>query len=230
MLVYLIASIQFYLGFLLYGIVCFYFLTLWRKAKRLQPFLYGLKNGLKENYSPFHSSDSLKESYAAREIILILQSWELWAEGLRYDLTSCPSLVYSRSFTKSRTWLASLNIILDASAELIVTSDAAIEYQARRTFAAARHALVRMADYLKVLPPDLKHPPFFQESCPNYEDEILSAEIIYDAREGGSTTKQIEMLSVWQFTYQSLLLSVSDYICAELPSRNAKDLGGFEES
>ncbi len=223
MLIYLIAGIQFYLGFLFYGIVCFYLLTLWRKAKRLQPFLYGLKNELKKNYSPFHFSDSLKESCGTREIILILQNWEAWAEGLRDDLISCPSLIYSRSFTKSWTWLASLNIILDTSAALIVTSDAATEFQARRTFAAARHALVGMAEYLQVLSPDSKYPPSFRESPPNYEDNILSAEIIYDVKESDSTTKQIEMLSVWQFTYQCSLSALADHLDVEIPFR--KDAG-----
>ena len=228
MMIYLIAGIQFYLGFLFYGVVCFYLLTLWRKTKRLRPFLYGLENELPKHRSPFYFSDSLEENYAAREIILILQNWEAWAEGLRNDLTSCPSLIYSRSFTKSRTWLASLNIILDASAELIVTSDAAIEFQARRTFAAARHALVGTADYLQVLPPDSKHPPSFRELPAIYEDGILSAEIIYDAKESDST-KRIEILSVLQFTYQSSLSALADYLNVETPSHNGSNSRVIEE-
>ncbi len=219
MLVYLIANVQFYLGFLFYGFVCFYLLTLWRRGRRLQPFLYGLKNELKKPYSPFHFSANLKESYSAKEITLILQKWEAWAEELRNNLIFCPPLIYSRSFTKSWTWLASLNIILDTSAALIVTSDTAIEFQARRTFAAARHALVGIADYLHVLPPDSKQLPSLQESPANYEDNILSAEIIYDAKESTSTTKEIEMLLVWQVTYQSSLSALSDYLDVELPSR-----------
>lgn len=228
MLIYLIANVQFYLGFLFYGFVCFYLLTLWRKARQLPLSLYGLKHELKKSYSPFHFSANLKESYGTREIIFILQNWELWATELRNDLMSCPSLIYSRSFTKSWTWLASLNLILDTSAALIVTSDAAIECRARQTFAAARHALVGIADYLKVLPPDSKQMPSFRESPTNYEDEILSAEIIYDAKESGSTTKEIEMLSVWQFTYQSTLSTLSDYLDVELPSRNGKNLRVIE--
>lgn len=214
-----VAGIQFYLGFLFYGVVCFYLLTLWRKTKRLRPFLYGLENQLPKHRSPFYFSDSLEETCSAREIILIMQNWEARGEGLRNDLISCPSLIYSRSFTKNRTWLASLNIILDASAELIVTSDAATEFQARRTFAAARHALVGTADYLQVLPPDSKHLPSFRESHANYEDGILSTEIIYDAKESDST-KRIEILSVWQFTYQSSLSALADHLDVEIPSRN----------
>jgi len=219
MLVYLIANIQFYLGFLFYGFVCFYLLTLWRKARRLQPFLYGLKKELKKPYSPFHFSTNLKESYGTREIIMILQNWELWAEELRNDLTSCPLLIYGHSSTKSVTWLASLNIVLDTSAALIVTSDAAITFQARRTFASARHTLVGMANYLKLLPTDSKQMSSFQESPANYEDEILSAEIIYDTKESGSAAKEMEILSVWQFTCQSSLSALSDYLDVKLPSR-----------
>ncbi len=230
MLIYLIANIQFYLGFLFYGFVCFYLLILGRKAKRLQPFLYRLKEEHKKSYSPFHYSTNLKESRSAKEIILILRNWELWATELRNDLISCPPLIYSRSFTKSWTWLASLNIILDTSAALIVTSDAAVKCQAKRTFAAARHSLVGMADYLQALPPDSKQTLSFQKSSANYEDEILSAEIIYDAKESGSTAKEIEMLSVWQLTYQSSLTELSDYLDVEIPSRNGKNSRVIEKS
>jgi len=219
MLVYLIANIQFYLGFFFYGFVCFYLLTLWRKARRLQPFLYGLEIELKKSYSPFHFSTNLKESYGTKEIIMILRNWELWAEELRNDLTSCPLMIYSHSFTKSLTWLASLNILLDTSAALIVTSDAAIECQGKRTFAAARRTLVGMADYLKLSPPDSKRMSSFQESPANYEDEILSAEIIYDTKESGSAAKEMKMLSVWRFTCQSSLAALSDYLDVKLPSR-----------
>jgi hypothetical protein len=59
----------------------------------------------------------------------------------------------------------------------------------------------------------------FQESPANYEDEILSAEIIYDAKESGSAAKEMEMLSVWQFTCQSSLSALSDYLDVKLPSR-----------
>ena len=228
MLVYLIANIQFYLGFLFYGFVCFYLLTLWRKARRLQPFLYGLKKELKKPYSPFHFSTNLKESYGTREIIMILRNWELWADELRHDLTSCPLLIYSRSTTKNLTWLASLNIVLDTSAALIVTSDAAVKCQGKRAFAAARHTLVVIADYIQVLPPDSRHLLSFQKSSANYADEILSAEIIYDAKENCTARKEIEMLSIWQFTYQSTLWTLSDYLAVELPSRNEKKLPVIE--
>ncbi|HXH68722.1 MAG TPA: hypothetical protein VNI60_00095 [Pyrinomonadaceae bacterium] len=228
MLVFLIANLQFYLGFLFYGFVCFYLLTLWRKAKRLQPRLYGLENELKKTYSPFDFSDKLKESYNTKEIITILGSWELWADRLRDDLISCPSLIYNRSLTKNRTWLASLNIVLDASAAVIVTSDAAVECQGKRAFAAARHTLVVIADYIQVLPPDSRHLLSFQKSSANYADEILSAEIIYDAKENCTARKEIEMLSIWQFTYQSTLWTLSDYLAVELPSRNEKKLPVIE--
>lgn len=226
MLIFLIANFQFYLGFLFYGFVCFYLLTLRRKAGRLQPFLFGLENELENPYSPFRFAANLKELCGTREIILILRNWELWAEKLTNDLISCPSLIYSRSFTKSRTWLASLNIILDASAALIVTSDvtfdAAVECQARRTFAAARRALLEIAEYLRVSPPDSKPTLSGRETPVNCEDEILSADIIFEASSSDSTANEIEMLSVWQLTCQSSLTALADYLDVELPSRKHK--------
>lgn len=228
MLVFLIANIQFYLGFLFCGFVVFYLLTLWRKARRLQPSLFGLENEVKNPYSPFDFSDKLKESYNTKEIIMILRNWELWAKRLRNDLITCPSLIYHRSLTKNRSWLTSLNIILDASAAVIVTSDAAIESQGKCTFAAARHALVEIAEYARVATPDSKHLPALPTSPVNYEDGILSAEIIYGAAECGATPKEIEMLSIWQMTYQSSLLTLSDYLAVELPSRNGENSSVIE--
>ena len=82
MLIHLIANIQFYSGFLFYGIIFLYLLTLRKKAKQLQPSLYGIEYELKKQYSPFHFSTNLKESYSSKEIILILAKWELAAEKL----------------------------------------------------------------------------------------------------------------------------------------------------
>jgi hypothetical protein len=66
-----------------------------------------------------------------------------------------------------------------------------------------------MADHLKVSPPDS-------------EDEILAAEIIYDAKEIGFTIKEIERLSARRLTFEPFLIALADFLDVELPSRSGK--------
>ncbi len=231
MLIHLILNIQFYSGFLFYGIVFVYLLTLRQKAKRLQPSLYGIEYELKKQYSPFHFAANLKESYSSKEIILILAKWEVWAERLRDNLISFPPLIYNRPRTGNRSWLSSISIILDTTTAIIVTSNGTLAQKARRTLAVSRHNLIEMANRLCVLPPGVNQESS-KELYLEYEDNVLSSEIIFDMKEkrdstagenveeeSNPTTEEIEMFEVWQFTYQSSLKALSDYLDDEIPYR-----------
>ncbi len=233
MLIHLIVNIQFYSGFLFYAFVFLYLLTLRRKAKQLQPKLYGIEYELKKPYSPFHFSTNLKESYNSKEIMLILAKWEVWAEKLRDNLISFPPLIYSRPRTGNLSWLSSLSIILDTTAAIIVTSDGTLAQKARRTLAVSRHALIETTNHLCVLPPGVKRVSS-KELYLEYEDNVLSSEIIFDMKEERNSTtgedvkeersptsEEIEMLEVWQFTYQNSLKALSDYLDDEIPSRKS---------
>lgn len=235
MLIHLIANIQFYSGFLFYGIIFLYLLTLRKKAKQLQPSLYGIEYELKKQYSPFHFSTNLKESYSSKEIILILAKWEVWAEKLRNNLISFPPLIYSRSRAGNHSWLSSLNIILDTTAAIIVTSDGTLEQKARRTLAVSRHALIEIANHLCILPQGVKQISS-EELFLEYEDNVLSSEVIFDMKEERNsatredvkeevnpTTGETEMLEVWQFTYQSTLNALSNYLDGKILSRKSNE-------
>lgn len=233
MLIRLIANIQFYSGFLFYAVVFSYLLTLRRKTKQMQLCLYGIEYELKKQYSPFHFSARLKESYSSKEIIVILAKWEVWAEKLRDNLISFPPLIYSLPRTGNLSWLSSLSIILDTTTAIIVTSDGTLEQKARRTLAVSRHNLIVIANHLRIMPGGVKQVSN-KELFLEYEDNVLSSEIIFDMKEERNSTTgddmkkesnptagEIEMLEVWQFTYQTSLKALSDYLDDEIPSRKS---------
>jgi hypothetical protein len=78
----------------------------------------------------------------ADEIDRALLEWELWSADLLESHLSFPVLGYYRSQHDNQSWLATLAVILDVSAFLIVTGAPAHRRRAERTFAMARHASV----------------------------------------------------------------------------------------
>lgn len=218
-MIFLVANIQFYQGYLLFGFVCFYFLTLRQKTKRLQPRLYNLKNELGADYSPFMLSDCLRR-YRTNNLLLILEDWERWAEELRNNLSLHPHLIYSGA--KSESWAATLKIVLDTSAAMIISSGGAVERQARLTFGAARRALVEITQNLGLLQKNDSSAFSFQhaddESFGDKTDEVLSAELIVET-EKSAAAREIEMFDVWRFTYDHYLQALSDELEITTPRR-----------
>jgi Ion channel len=72
----------------------------------------------------------------------LLADWERWAAEVLESHLSYPVLSYYRSQHDNQSWVATLTMILDTSALLIAGVDGACGYQARLTFAMARHAAV----------------------------------------------------------------------------------------
>jgi hypothetical protein len=75
----------------------------------------------------------------------LLAEWERWSAQLLESHLSFPLLSYYRSQHDNQSWLAALTAILDTCALLMAGVEGADPYQARLTFAAARHALVDLA-------------------------------------------------------------------------------------
>jgi hypothetical protein len=74
-----------------------------------------------------------------------LAEWERWAADLLESHISFPVLSYYRSQHENQSWVSSLTAILDTSALLLAGVDGPDVYQARLTFAMARHAAVDLA-------------------------------------------------------------------------------------
>jgi hypothetical protein len=71
-----------------------------------------------------------------------LAEWERWAAELLESHLSYPVLSYYRSQHDNQSWVGALTVILDTSALLIAGAEVPETYQARLTFAMARHAAV----------------------------------------------------------------------------------------
>jgi hypothetical protein len=75
----------------------------------------------------------------------ILRGWERWAAEILESHLSYPVLSFFRSQHNNQSWLAALTTMLDTSALMISGIDSLRIEQAKLTFAAARHAVVDLA-------------------------------------------------------------------------------------
>ena len=75
----------------------------------------------------------------------ILRDWERWAAEILESHLSYPVLSFYRSQHSNQSWLAAMTTILDTSALLMVGINSIGPDQAKLTFAAARHAVVDLA-------------------------------------------------------------------------------------
>jgi len=82
----------------------------------------------------------------------LLEDWERWAADLMESHLSYPVLCYYRSQHDNQSWLASLVCVLDTCALVMVGVDGAHGWQARLTFAMARHALVDISQIFGTRP------------------------------------------------------------------------------
>lgn len=81
-----------------------------------------------------------------------LAQWERWAAELLESHLSYPVLSYYRSQHDNQSWLAALTAILDTSAVVMAGMSEVDPYQARLTFAMARHATADLALILNARP------------------------------------------------------------------------------
>jgi hypothetical protein len=82
----------------------------------------------------------------------LLKEWELASAEILESHLSYPILCFFRSQHDNQSWLASLNAILDTCSLAIVGVDGVDPFQARLTFAIARHALVDLSQTLRAMP------------------------------------------------------------------------------
>ena len=79
-----------------------------------------------------------------------LRDWETWAAQLMESHLSYPVLCYFRSQHDNQSWLAAFTAVLDVSALLIAYGEGTARWQSQLTFAIARHAVVDLAEVLRV--------------------------------------------------------------------------------
>ncbi len=82
----------------------------------------------------------------------LLVEWERWAAELLEATCSFPVLAFYRSQHDNQSWLAALTAMLDSCSLLLTSVSGADRYQARLTFAMARHAAVDLALSFQIRP------------------------------------------------------------------------------
>ena len=81
-----------------------------------------------------------------------LRDWEYWCSELLEGHISYPIVAYFRSQHQRQSWVSALTAVLDLSALGIIGIDGVSKWQARATFAIARHAAVDLAQVLHAVP------------------------------------------------------------------------------
>lgn len=82
----------------------------------------------------------------------LLSEWERWSAELLESHLSYPVLCYFRSQHDNQSWLGALTTVLDTCAIVMVGVQGAPVWQARMTFAMARHAVVDIAQVFRTKP------------------------------------------------------------------------------
>jgi hypothetical protein len=98
--------------------------------------------------SPPTAGELLRRLAAAHSlagVAPLLAEWERWAAEVLESHLSYPLLTYYRSQHDNQSWVATLTAALDTCAVLIAGVDGPDGFQARLTFAMARHAAVDLA-------------------------------------------------------------------------------------
>lgn len=105
--------------------------------------------------SPSSAAEMLRrhgESGHLHDLNQVLHEWEHWSAELLESHLSYPVLCYFRSQHDNQSWLGSMTTILDTCALVLVGIEGTPTWQAKLTFAMARHAVVDLAQVFRTAP------------------------------------------------------------------------------
>ena len=143
----------------------------------------------------------------------MLIEWERWSAETLESHLSFPVLRYYRSQHDNQSWIGALTIILDTCAILIAAGDGPEDYQARLTFAMARHAAVdlSMASRTSQRP---EHP----DRLPEAHFENLRASLIADGLPMRTEAGAAKALSDLRALYEPFVVALAEYFMVPLPA------------
>src|SRR6266571_6422937 len=105
--------------------------------------------------SPATAVELLRRNCAGKnieELRMLLHDWEEWCAEMLESHLSYPVLAFYRSQHDQQSWVEALTVILDTCALVLTSMEDAPLAAARFTFAAARHAVVDLAQVLNTSP------------------------------------------------------------------------------
>lgn len=151
--------------------------------------------------------------HALEALTDLLHDWERWGAELMESHLSYPVLAYFRSQHDNQSWIGSLTVILDVCALAMVGLEGMCQYQARMTFAIARHALVDLSQVFGA-------PPDHNRSQSRLPQEQLN-EMRRQLSEFGLRLKQDEgadaELQRIRALYEPYAFALADHLRLELP-------------
>lgn len=143
----------------------------------------------------------------------LLSEWEHWSAGLLESHLSYPVLCYFRSQHDNQSWLRALTTVLDTCALVMVGVRDAPVWQARMTFAMARHALVDIAQVMRTkphldgVPRELTRDEFLRVSRTLEENRIFLP----------NDEKTEERLAELRAMYEPYVYALSDWLLMPVP-------------
>ena len=167
--------------------------------------------------SPSSAAELLRRHNAAGnmdDLRPLLHEWERWSAELLESHLSYPVLCYYRSLHDNQSWLAALTTVLDTCALVMVGVDGTSEWQARLTFAMARHAVVDIAQIFSTAP---RTADCCATRLPAQDlarlREIFAANRV-NLREGTEAEQHLLKLRTM---YEPYVIALSEYLMMPLP-------------
>jgi hypothetical protein len=142
----------------------------------------------------------------------MLIEWELWAAALLESHLSYPVVSYYRSQHDNQSWVAALTTILDTSALLIAAVDSELGYQARLTFAMARHAAVDLCLVFRIPPSPPRTDRLSAADFERLRDSLRAAGL-----EFRNDPTVVNALGELRILYESFLCELADYFQFVVP-------------
>ena len=153
-------------------------------------------------------------SSSARDLNEFLSGWERWAAELMESHLSYPVLCFFRSQHDNQSWLAAMTTILDTCALVIVGMGGSSAWQARLTFAMARHAIVDIAQVFRTAP-TTRHASKGRLSHADFQ-RMLSI-IRLDQGWTEDLTDAEHKLTEMREMYEPYVAALSEYLVMTLP-------------
>ena len=199
-------------GFAFLAIVIAYFPVLYQSFSRREVRLTLLDAWAG---SPPAAAEVLRRLGAERQLTALdpfLRDWEYWCSELLESHISYPAVAYFRSQHQRQSWVSALAAVLDLSAIVTVGIEDIPTWQARVTFAIARHAAVDLSQVLQVPldPSGDRLPPADLEQLRRQLEEVG----LKPARSPEATLRLTEL----RRSYEPYILGLSHRLLMPAPS------------
>ena len=207
-----LAVIQSCIGFLFLTFVIAYSLALYKEYSRRQKRIAVIQASVGSPPSVTDSFRPADKDESIEELIELLQDWEQWSAELLTGNSAYPELGYFRGRLSERSWLTAVTTIMDVSAMIIATTDGALAWQAKHTFAMARRAVVETARAFAIPP----RRPYSNRNMFTSLTRLRGALAgrVVPLRDEITADEQ---LIVWQETYEPYVFALSDHLLMTLP-------------